>query len=212
MFARLTDWIIHAWYVLERSNGFMLWNTFLAIIPLVLSVWLFRKSRSRNLIWWFIFLVFIAFLPNAPYVLTDIIHLIEFIQHGFSVWTITLVLIPQYFLFILIGFQAYVLSLINLGYYLKKLQLRKYVIPLEIVAHLLCALGIYLGRFQRFNSWDILTNINPLVEGVIANLTDKWSIFTIAVTFVILTALYWFMKQVTLGIAFRFRYAKQIQE
>jgi len=75
-------------------------------------------ERRRSSLWWFGFLVFFAFLPNAPYVLTDVIHLIEDIREINSVWMITLVVIPLYLLFILAGFEAYVVSLINFGYYL----------------------------------------------------------------------------------------------
>lgn len=117
----MINWIAHSWQVLSYSQDFMIWNSFLAFIPLVLSVWLFRISQTRSQIWWIIFFIFILFLPNAPYVLTDIIHLIALIRQEYSVWTITLVLIPQYLIFILAGFEAYVISLINLGYYCHQL-------------------------------------------------------------------------------------------
>ena len=53
-------------------------NLFLAFIPLVLSLWLFlRRSKRRTLLWWMVFVAFISFLPNASYLLTDIIHLID---------------------------------------------------------------------------------------------------------------------------------------
>jgi uncharacterized membrane protein len=93
----------------------MTWNLFLAFIPLALSVWLFRKNRGGSWIWWLGFLSFYAFLPNAPYLLTDVIHLIDDIRRVQSVWMITLVLIPVYFVVIFGGFEAYVISLINLG-------------------------------------------------------------------------------------------------
>jgi len=58
---------------------------------------------------------FLCFLPNAPYVLTDVIHLITYIRKGDSIWLITLILIPLYLCFVVLGFEAYVISLINMG-------------------------------------------------------------------------------------------------
>jgi uncharacterized membrane protein len=206
---RFIDWIAHAWEVWGYSNSFMIWNLFLAYIPLGLSVWLFRINRARSLLWWVIFLVFIAFLPNAPYVLTDIIHLIEFIRQGYSTWTITFVLIPQYLIFILAGVEAYVISLINLGYYCHKLGRGKYITWVELITHALCSLGVYLGRFQRFNSWDIVTKPDNLMDSIVDNLMGKWSVLMMSVTFLILVVLYWLMKEITLGLIFRFRYQKK---
>jgi uncharacterized membrane protein len=72
--------------ILRFNMRWMTWNLFLAFIPLALSVWLFRIKRRRSGVWWLGFLVFFAFLPNAPYLLTDIIHFIEDIRRIESVW------------------------------------------------------------------------------------------------------------------------------
>lgn len=103
----LTD-ILHILPIsLEAATGhwrMMVWNTWLALIPLTLADYLFHRNSQRTALWWLGALVFIAFLPNAPYVLTDIIHLIEDIRYGYSMWIVALVLVPQYLLFMLIGF------------------------------------------------------------------------------------------------------------
>src|SRR5258705_4190248 len=44
-------------------------------LPLLLSAWLFWSRRSKTLGWWVGVGTFVAFLPNAPYVLTDVVHL-----------------------------------------------------------------------------------------------------------------------------------------
>lgn len=208
MKAQLIVWINVAWEVLEYSHRLIAWNLFLAFIPLALSFWLFRQSRSRSLFWWIVFLIFIAFLPNAPYVLTDIIHLIELIRYGFSAWIITLVLIPQYLLFIISGFEAYVISLINLGYYLHISGRGKDIIWVELITHALCAVGIFLGRFKRFNSWDFVTQTDSLFISVIEDLANKWAVLIIIITFITLVILYWIMKQITLGVILRLRSTK----
>ncbi|NEP03011.1 MAG: DUF1361 domain-containing protein [Symploca sp. SIO2E9] len=198
--------LAEAMKALNIHSGWIVWNLFLAFIPLALSFWLFRTtSRLRPVLWWLGFLVFAAFLPNAPYLLTDIIHLINATREGFSVWVITLVLIPQHLLAILTGFEAYVLSLINLGHYLRVQGVGKMVLWAELITHALCAVGVYLGRFRRFNSWDLITKPEDVAIGVLDDLTTKRPVLVIAVTFVILTVFYWLIKQVTLAIILRVR-------
>jgi uncharacterized membrane protein len=205
----IRDLLANAWQAWNIHSGWIAWNLFLAFIPLALSFWLFRRAfQSRSLLWWVGFLVFIAFLPNAPYLLTDIIHLIKAIRDYYSVWIITLVLIPPHIIAILAGFEAYVLSLINLGHYLKQQRVGQYVLWAELLTHALCAIGVYLGRFKRFNSWDFLTQPDDLARSVVDDLTAKRPVLVIVVTFVVLTVLYWVMKQVTLGLVLRVRQSR----
>lgn len=197
--------IRYVWKIVDYSHSFMVWNLFLAFIPLVLSIFLFRFSQKRSLSWWLIFLTFIAFLPNAPYVLTDVIHLIDLIRYGYSVWIITLVLIPQYTIFILAGFLAYVLSVMNLDNYLERQGYKKYILSSELGIHFLCAIGVYLGRFQRFNSWDFVTRPIYLLKNSIEELTNKEPILVIIITTFVIAFLYWLLKQVVLGLELRFK-------
>ncbi|AFZ36945.1 protein of unknown function DUF1361 [Stanieria cyanosphaera PCC 7437] len=194
--------------IFNKHSGWIVWNLFLAFIPLVLSVWLFRwhrHIRSRSLIWWLGFICYFAFLPNAPYLLTDIIHLIGAIRANYSIWIITLVFFPLHLSAIALGGEAYVISLINQSYYLKRIGYKKYIFWTELLTHFLSAIGIYLGRFLRFNSWDIITQPNVLFTSSIDNLTQRVPVLVIFVTFAILTVFYLLMKQVTLGIMLRLR-------
>jgi len=202
----MTERLIYALSALRQHSGWIIWNLFLAFIPLALSVWLFRSSsRSRSILWWVGFLVFIAFLPNAPYLLTDIIHLIQAIRDDHSVWIITLAILPPHLIAIVAGFEAYVISLINLGYYLQREGVGRLVMWVELMTHALCAIGIYLGRFPRLNSWDFVTQPDAVARTVMDNLTSKRPILVMAITFLVLTVLYWLMKQVTLGFILRMR-------
>lgn len=190
----------------DRHSGWIIWNLFLAFIPLTLSFWLFRRrTNARSVLWWIAFLVFVAFLPNAPYLLTDIIHLIRAIQDGYSVWLITLIFIPLHVFAILAGFEAYVVSLLNLEHYLKRQGAAKFVIWADLLTHALCAIGVYLGRFLRFNSWDLVTAPKNLLRTTLDELTAKVPILVIIITFIILAVLYWIFKQITLGLLLRLR-------
>lgn len=201
--------LTNAFGAFNEYSGWIVWNLFLAFIPLALSFWLFRRSsKRRSTLWWLGFIVFIAFLPNAAYLLTDIIHLIEAIRAGYSIWITTLIFIPLHLFAISIGWEAYVISIINQSRYLEKQGAGNFVLASEIATHALCAVGIYLGRFLRFNSWDFVTQPQVILTSTINNLTDKKPLLVVIITFVILTILYWITKQITLGLVLRIRNSK----
>lgn len=199
MKAEVIELITTVLQVLQVNMRWMTWNLFLAFIPVALSVWLFRSKRGGSWVWWLGFLSFYAFLPNAPYLLTDVIHLIDDIRRVQSVWMITLVLIPVYIVVIFGGFEAYVISLINLGYYLHRNGKSKWIFPVELITHALSAVGIYWGRFLRFNSWDFITQPDAIITKGVEEILGKQPLIIIAITFVILWGLYWFMKRITLA-------------
>lgn len=268
MIAQIIQYFLNpAWYALVGNSRFMVWNLFLALVPLAIAFWLFRKPRSplmlwgtllllgatflpnlrrvlvyatyliqgkagiyiiiaigitlglmlldlwqfrrqqntkprhRFILWWLGLFAFIAFLPNAPYVLTDIIHLYEDVRRDYSVWVLTLAVVPQYLLFMFVGFQAYTLSLVYMGDYLKRQNWGEFVWGAELIVHGLCAVGIYLGRFLRFNSWDLVTSPDVLFDRVIDDLVAKGPLLVMGVTFITIASLYWLAKWVTLAIA-----------
>ena len=122
---------------LDLDSIYLIGALAITLLLMALDIWLLRGREVRSIFWWVGFLVFITFLPNAPYVLTDIIHLIDDIRRNYSVWIITLAIIPQYLLFILLGFEAYVLSVIYLGDYLRGLGWGKFILWAEIIICLL---------------------------------------------------------------------------
>jgi len=202
----MREMLADALEVFDRHSGWIIWNLFLAFIPLALSFWLFRRRRiSRTWFWWIIYIIFIAFLPNAPYLLTDIIHLIRATRAGYSVWIITLIFIPLHVFAILSGLEAYVVSIINQNHYLKKLGLKRYIFPSEIMTHILCAVGVFLGRFRRFNSWDLVTQPDVVLAKTLDDLTSKKPLLVIFITFIVITISYTLMKQITFGLMLQFR-------
>ncbi|MGL5874094.1 MAG: DUF1361 domain-containing protein [Xenococcaceae cyanobacterium] len=209
----ILNWFTITLETLSSSNQRIIWNLFLAFIPLILSILLFRKSPDRlrsttvgrSPLWWLGFLIFLAFLPNAPYVLTDSIHLLEFIDRNYPTSIIMGAIVPQYFLFIFAGFEAYVISLMCLHDYLEKQGQKQYIIASELVLHFLCAIGIYLGRFERFNSWDFITQPLTLVKTIFHSLIDPWHIAAIAICFIILVPLYRTIERVNLSFISRIK-------
>src|SRR5579862_2165763 len=139
----------------EFSMG---WDIFLVAVPIVLAAWLFTRDRHRGVMWWPGLIVFLLFLPNAPYAFTDILHLVFKIrkQPYLPVWAVALIVIPEYILYIGAGLQSYTISLLLFKRYLTRHGLRRLFLPLELILHVLCAQGIFLGRSLRLNSWDML--------------------------------------------------------
>jgi uncharacterized membrane protein len=149
-----------------------------------------QQQNNRSLSWWLGLLIFIGFLPNAPYILTDIVHFYDAVRSIQSVWGITLVIVPIYILFIGIGWFAYVFSLLNVRKYLAKNQLDRYISTAELSLHLLCAIGIYIGRFIRFNSWSLITAPREFIRVLPEELIGKFPIVVILITFLIIMVLY----------------------
>lgn len=189
----------------------LLWLLVVIALAAALSIRIFKKQQTtQGWLWWAGLVVFFAFLPNAPYVLTDIIHLIRGTSSGqIPIWVVALVFIPLHAAAILLGFEAYVISILNLASYLKQYGAKALILPIELTIHALCAVGIYLGRFLRLNSWDIVTDPTSVLADTLDVLTSKRPAAVIFVTFVILASLYWVLKQITLGLKLRIRYARQ---
>ena len=196
--------------------GWMDWNLFLAIIPLILSFILFAKRSPKqlpkNLIWWLGLAVFILFLPNAPYTLTDIIHFVyDARSPEISTNGLIFILIPQYLLFFLIGFQCHVLSILKLIQYLSWIKLIKNTTWIEISMNFICAIAVYWGRVNRLNSWDVVTQPLYLISNVISNLKNPNFFLGTIIFFTIFTSLYYFVKWINIAIVFYWQnHSKQV--
>jgi len=183
------------------------WNLFLAIIPLALSYILFAerspKRLSKNPFWWMGLGLFILFLPNAPYIITDIIHFVDDSRAlDISSNGIIFILIPQYVAFLLAGFQCYVLSMMNLGNYLTKIRLIKNPLGIEIAITFICAIAVYWGRVNRLNSWDVFTQPQFVVKEAVNNLESPSFFFGTILFFMTFSSFYFFFKWLNIAIAF----------
>ena len=133
--------------------SYLIWNLFLAWIPYIVSSYFIKKDTSINS---FIplFIFWLLFFPNAPYLVTDIIHIIS--SSPSLIWYDSLL----FFFFGWIGLLLGMLSLFHIHQYLKS-HLSNLIS--EFVVFIICfvaSFGVYLGRFERWNSWDIF--INPI--------------------------------------------------
>lgn len=138
---------------LSYPRRFLIWNLFLAWIPMVAAVG-FAAVRRRV---WLLPLggLWLAFLPNAPYLVTDLVHLggdtelwRHILQYGFAAWT------------------GIMLGIVSLRLVHHRIEHQFGVAAGWITVALsvgLCAIGVVIGRFQRWNSWDLVTRPDAVV-------------------------------------------------
>lgn len=147
---------------------FLHWNLFLAWVPYVVALVLVGLDRVRAPGWVLAVpgVVWLLFLPNAPYILTDFIHLGAI--PGAPMWFDALMIGAFAGTGLLLGMASLLLVHDVVG--ARFGSLAGWVLALGSLA--LSSLGIYLGRFPRFNSWDVLTNPEGLVGVVAYRLSD----------------------------------------
>ena len=150
-----------------RDGTGLLWNLFLAALPLGWSAGfgaaMARQKRVWALVW---FALWILFLPNAPYLLTDVMHLSQ--RPPVPFWFILAMLLSCAATGTLLGY----LSLMEVHAVIE----RKWGAPaawiVAIGALMSCGFGIYLGRFLRWNSWDAFTRPLQLMQTIVHQFTD----------------------------------------
>ncbi len=147
--------------------SFLIWNLFLACVPLIISGFIIPKTRNKNV--WILYtysFIWLLFLPNAPYILTDFIHFKWQTQmpHWFDILLISS--------FALNGFLMGVFSMLQMSDHLERLWPKRIVFYSMLAVCFLCGFGIYLGRFLRFNSWDIITNPLQLINSISVIFTE----------------------------------------
>jgi uncharacterized membrane protein len=171
---------------LARTHGdWMAWNLLLAFIPVLFALALFQPGSRRTFAWWSGVAIFVLFLPNAPYVISDIIHLFEDIREARSDLQVLAELVPLYVGFFVIGFLCYVVALDRLGQYLRTERPGPWWWRAELALQFLCAVGVYLGRVVRLNSWQVFTRPRQMLA-LGDWLIGGFPIMLIVATFVVL--------------------------
>jgi uncharacterized membrane protein len=173
--------------LISSVRPFMVWNLLLAAVPVLIAVPLFGivRWRRHTLLWWAAFAVWLTFLPNAPYVITDVIHLVDDVQHAHDMHAYAI--LACYGAFIGLGLVSYTGSLWLFRRWLATTTAARFDLVAVGLLHAMCAAAIYLGRFVRLNSWDVV--MAP--EAVLASfrhLVGRVPVGVLALTFAALVA------------------------
>ena len=169
--------------MVRANTAWMTVNLLLAALPFALALVLFVPGRPRTVAWWLGLGTFVVFLPNAPYVLTDVIHLSGQARRTSSSLH-ALLLVGQYAAFIAVGLAFYGGCLYLLRRRLQAEGLERWRWPAELVLHALCSVGIFLGRVLRLNSWDVVTRPRSVLQYV--GVPRAGTVVLIGCTFVVL--------------------------
>lgn len=160
----------------------MLWNSYLAAIPAIVALLLFRRPARIGVAWFLGFGVWLAFLPNAPYVLTDVVHLHQDLRASPS-RAHTYAVLATYAIFFAGGLVSYVVSMQLFRRFLQRVMTRRLVLPALLVVHALSVVAMYLGRFMRLNSWDVVFAPRVVLDSVL-RVPHPSSVVVFAVMFV----------------------------
>jgi len=174
----------------ERASfAFLPWNLFLAWAPYTLALLarvLMVRGHGRGWVLGPLAAGWLALFPNAPYLLTDFIHLHQ--RPVVPLWFDAALLA----LFAATGWMLGLLSLEIWKQWLEERWGRRSAWAFVGVTSLLCGYGIYLGRVERWNSWHVLTHPGSLFASIGAHLREPLSfpyLTSLTVTFALLLPL-----------------------
>ncbi len=174
---------IRVYYTGKLLYLFLIWNIFLAWVPFIISSLFEQMNKQRMWKQAVIFCCWLAFFPNALYIVTDLVHLQ--METTVPKWFDAVLLFSAS----IVGLMMAFISLYRVEKYLQNL-LHKNLLPVLIMLFLfLGSFGVYLGRFLRWNSWDIITNPFQLVLSIgncIAYPLDHINTWVITIVFTIL--------------------------
>lgn len=170
-------------YTGHFSYIFLVWNLFLAWLPFLfaLMVVVFRQSKlalgAFGMLW-------LLFFPNTTYLVTDLIHLNQ--TNYIPIWYDAIML----FSFALTGLMLGLLSLYFVHAVVQSHFGQAFGWLFVMITAVLGGVGVYIGRFLRWNSWDVFTNPITLLNDLVHNLFNPDLFFKAFVTTGMLTAVF----------------------
>lgn len=184
----------------------------LAFIPFLLALLLFRSIRLPGLLWWPLFGVFVLFLPNAPYVLTDVIHFVSKVRVNppLPIWAMSALLF-EYILYFLFGMQCFTLSIMLWEDLLRRRGVFWLILPLELILIGASSFAIYLGRIDRLNSWDVVTDPKGLLDHALRDAMMPKPLELTLIFFVSVTVIHYLLRGMNSFVRFLLARRRSVQ-
>jgi len=158
-----------------RDYRFLVWNLFLAWLPYAFAVWAVsvrqkapqarRAAILPGILW-------LLFLPNAPYIVTDFLHLLQ--ERPFPI-------LYDVALIFAFAWTGLLLGLISIGMMQDLVRRsRGRIIGWAFVfgTAMLTGVGMYVGRVLRWNSWHVLTRPKRIVSTLAEAMTNPFDHLT----------------------------------
>jgi uncharacterized membrane protein len=147
----------------ERTFIFLIWNLFLAWLPYLFSLGALIIHRWQPSWWWAVIppgALWLLFFPNAPYIVTDLIHLDH--RWPIPIWYDIGLLV----MFLLAGCFLAIASLRSMQRIVSDYvgQMMSWVFVISTMG--LTSFGIYMGRYLRWNSWDLFSSPFQILQDI----------------------------------------------
>lgn len=155
-------------YTSKVTFIFLLWNIFLALIPYGVSTLLVLYHDKIGNRWLLAlpFLFWLCFFPNAPYILTDLFHLKP--RTGVPYWYDLALILFFAWNGLMLGYA----SLMDMQAVLTRHFNTWVGWVMAIGSLVLGSFGIYLGRYLRWNSWDVVSSPEGLLRDIAVRVLD----------------------------------------
>ncbi len=160
-------------------------NVALAVAPIALATVLF-VVRGRGPVWWLGAGVFLLLLPNTPYILTDVIHLRASVAAARAAGASGIGMVATFGALFALGILGYTYVFALIVADLRRRRRPHFIWPVVIATNLACALGVWLGRVQRLNSWDAADPVT--MAGALREAITPRAAAAIALVFVVVGA------------------------
>jgi uncharacterized membrane protein len=180
-----------AWRNHSLAYDYLVWNLLLAWLPLLFAIRLTALLRYKLWSSWEalgVSVLWLVFLPNSFYMISDFIHLKE--VQRVDVLYDTLMFTSFIYTGVALGFSSLYLLHMHLNRRLSAAAASGWI----AVTLLICSAAVYVGRDLRWNSWDILTNPGGLLFDISDRLEHPSAypqmVVTIVTFFVLLASMY----------------------
>lgn len=163
---------------IAKTGPDLIWNMMLALIAYDFAV----LTRYFKQAWLFpiLFILWLVFYPNTFYMITDIVHM-----HwvGDTLWNraslhLFMVFVPSILFGIYCGIESWLILLerFKFSWWTELL--------VTLVLSVISSMAIYIGRYDRLNTWDIVSNPGQVVQKLLETFQRERLLFILGFTFI----------------------------
>ena len=168
----------------------LIWNMILALIAYDAAV-LTTISKKQKWLYPLLLVVWLAFYPNTFYMLTDLVHMTWV---GDTLWNpvsmrLFMAFVPSILFGVYCGIESW-----NI---LRERWKWTWWLDMLVVAGLsyLSSLAIYIGRYDRLNSWDLVTRPQLVIQKLLETFQKDRLVFILGFTFIQIMTLLFLIRE-----------------
>jgi uncharacterized membrane protein len=184
--------IVYTGYLLF---AFLAWNLFLAYLPFLISKRMTMQRPKRKWIFLFGAFAWLLFIPNAFYIITDLFHLD--MNESVPLWYDLALLLSFAWTGLLFG----ILSVRQMEKLFEQAFNRKLDLFFILPVMALNGFGVFVGRYLRFNSWDVITTPIQLIKDIVClflhPIRNRFDWSMIVCYTILLTLIYYGIKRIS---------------